>query len=224
MILNTLKGLALLTLIVFLITLSYLALDVRKLVLETTLLAQDTRVAANEQIARLRDPKNAKALDAAIQTAAVFNASGKLVNTQVIPRAMQTLDDLDRSAKSLASLIQSTDRSINQEIVPRALPILDQSAVSLSALNSSLTDIGDRTSRTLEAVNALIADPGWKGSISELHSSLSHIDEVTEQLSRASLAAPTVAASVEKISVTSAKYRKAMILVTILSTISRAFF
>src|SRR5215813_7575445 len=43
---------------------------------------------------RASSPKNLKALDAAIQTGAVFNASGRLLNTQTIPRLNKGIDQL----------------------------------------------------------------------------------------------------------------------------------
>lgn len=65
------------------------------------------------QLARLRDRCNSKAIDAAIQAAAVFNATGRLINTQLIPRGMLTLDGLAESAASLNRMIQATHLSLN---------------------------------------------------------------------------------------------------------------
>jgi len=79
--------------------LSAVGLSALRIEQETSGLVRDARVTlamvsdySREQIARLRDPKQQKALDAGIQTMAVFNGTGRLINTQVLPRAMRVLD------------------------------------------------------------------------------------------------------------------------------------
>ncbi len=52
---------------------------------------------AQHQTRQLMDPRNQKALDAGIQALAVFNGTGRLINREVIPRAMEVLDNLSNA-------------------------------------------------------------------------------------------------------------------------------
>ena len=68
---------------------------------------------ARYQTQQLQDPRNQKALDAGIQALAVFNGTGRLINREVVPRAMEVLDNLSNATASLDRAIQATDRSVN---------------------------------------------------------------------------------------------------------------
>src|SRR5262252_5983829 len=66
----------------------------------------DAKAYVHSEKDRLEDPKNAKALDAAIQAGAVLNASGRYLNTQLLPAGLRTLNaatdtiaELKRQAK-----------------------------------------------------------------------------------------------------------------------------
>jgi hypothetical protein len=127
--------------------------DMRSAARETTATMAETKAAVSElrdysreQHARLRDPRNSKAIDAAIQTAAVFNGTGQLINTALIPRAIKTLDGLAESTASLNRMIQATDHSVNAEIAPEAVRSLQSSDTALKELSTALqepTSIGN---------------------------------------------------------------------------------
>src|SRR5262245_30157228 len=65
------------------------------------------------QKASLEDPRNKKALDAAIQAGAVANGMLRLINTQTIPRFNRGLDALSGAGEDLRSFIARTNDSVN---------------------------------------------------------------------------------------------------------------
>lgn len=226
-----LKGSALAAAVALCVAAILLLLELRMAVREVLGLTGDVRAAVaemrtstQEQLVRLKDPRNSKALDAAIQTAAVFNATGRLVNTQVIPRAMRTLDNLDASAASLNRMIAATDRSVNGQLLPEITATARQTATAIENLDRSLQEASQRANASLDDIHRLAADPAWSASLQEFRTSLEHIDGVAANLEQTSRSMPTVAASIEKIAATSAKYRKAILWSQILSAIGRAFF
>jgi hypothetical protein len=184
----------------------------------------DLRSYTREQAARLKDPRNSKAIDAAIQTAAVFNGTGRLINTQVIPRVMKTLDSLADSVASLNVVIQDTGRTVNADLVPGAVRTLESSDAALKELSKTLSEASGRANASLDDIHRLLSDPAWLATLQEIQSISGHVDGVTAEIEESSKQMPSIAANLEKISKTSSKYQRYVILSQIISTLARAFF
>jgi len=160
---------------------------------EARLAVSEVRVYSREQLARLRDPRNSKAIDAAIQTAAVFNGTGRLINTQLIPRAMKTLDGLAESTASLNRMIQQTDRSLNAEIVPETVRSLQSGDEALKELLAALREASERANASLDDIHSLLSDPAWTASLDSIQSATENVSEITAELEKASKAMPEIA-------------------------------
>ena len=190
-------------------------------IVEARLAITDARDYTREQMERLRDPRDKKALDAAIQTAAVYNATGRLINTQVIPRAMATLDHLSASAESLNAMVQRTDASINNDLVPGATVTLQSTDAALEELTLGLSDAHIRANSTLDEVRLLIADPAWKATLAEINRTTHHTAGIAADIDAATDHLPGIAEDLQKISNTSSKYSKALAIARVISLFSQ---
>jgi hypothetical protein len=179
---------------------------------------------SREQLARLRDPRNSKAIDAAIQTAAVFNGTGRLINTQLIPRAMKTLDGLAESTASLNRMIEETDHSVNAEITPEAVRSLKSGDQALKELSTVLQEASGRANASLDDIHSILSDPAWVVSLNSIQSATGNVSGITAELEKASQQMPEITKSVNQISSTSSRYRRWILLSQIFSAVARAFF
>jgi len=179
---------------------------------------------SREQLARLHDPRNSKAIDAAIQTAAVFNGTGRLINTQLIPRAMKTLDALAESTASLNRVIRATDHSVNAEIAPEAVRSLQSANSTMGQLSIALQDTRERANAGLDDIHQLLSDPAWAASLDSIQSATENVSRVAAELEKASKEMPEIAQSVNQIASTSSRYRRWILLSQIFSAVARAFF
>ena len=182
------------------------------------------------QIASLKSPKNQKAIDATIQTAAVFNGTGRLINTQVIPRIMDTLDSLDKTTielqgavKSANALISNADREINANLLPSLSETAKTLGVSIASVSKGIQTITDKSGMTIDEINSLISDPQWLGILKNIETTTAHINTIAVNMRNASDQMPSIAASVEKIAKTSSKYQKLLLFAQLLATIARVF-
>jgi len=182
------------------------------------------RYYSREQLARLRDPRNSKAIDAAIQAAAVFNGTGRLINTQLIPRAIRTLDGLADSTASLNRMIEATNGSINAEIAPEAVRSLQSANSTMGQLSIALQDTRERANAGLDDIHQLLSDPAWPASLNSIQSATENVSRVTAELEKASKEMPEIAQSVSQIASTSSRYRRWILLSQIFSAVARAFF
>jgi hypothetical protein len=178
---------------------------------------------AEKQKIALENPKNQKAIDAAIQTAAVFNGTGRLFNTQVIPRAMNTLDSLNKATNSLNELVRNTDRSLNERLLPDLAETAKTLGVSIDSLAKGILVITEKGGISIDEINALLADPQWKAALASVASTAAHLDAMAGNVEKASDSAPGIAAAIEKIAKTSSRYQKLLILAQLLATVARAF-
>jgi len=168
-------------------------------------------------LAALNDPRNKKSLQAGLEVAATAKGSLLLINRQVIPRAMSTLDQLNASLAAVNTLVANTDAQVNGSVLP-------QTAATLKELQNTLTVAQDETRAASKAITAALGDPALSASLASLASASSHLDETSANISEASKQLPSIAASLEKIAKTSSKYRKAVLLSQITSAIVAAFF
>ena len=174
-------------------------------------------VYATSAIKALQDPRNAKSLQAGLDAAATLKGSLLLVNRQVIPRIMDTLDSLDTTVQSLNTIVRHTDTSVNAEITPAIVRNLDE-------LQLSLKTVQDETRTVTQAITAVVADPSIPASTAALAEAAKHLDQTMSQVEEASRQLPSVARSIEKIAATSSKYRKIVLWAQILSTVKWALF
>jgi ABC-type transporter Mla subunit MlaD len=228
---KTLKWILLVVSIFAIAEIGLLICDLRSTVKEASKTVQEARGAiadvrsyTAEQMKHLRDPRNAKAIDAAIQTAAMFNATGRLINRSVIPRINQNLDNLSESTASLNRLIANVDKSVNDEIAPELAGAIQSSDDSLKELSKMLSEASGRTNASLDDIHRILSDPAMTATLHELQSISEHVDGVAGEIEESSQQMPSIAASLEKIAKTSSKYQKFVLLSQILSAIGRTFF
>jgi hypothetical protein len=228
---NTLKTLLLVAAVFALAEAGLFFHDMRSAAKETTATMAEAKAAVSElrtysreQLARLRDPRNSKAIDAAIQTAAVFNGTGRLINTQLIPQAMKTLDGLAESIASLNRMIQATDHSVNAEIAPEAVRSLQSGNAALKELSTALEDASGLANASLDDIHRLLSDPAWAASLNSIQSTTENISEITAELEKASEQMPEITKSINQIASTSSLYRRWILLSQIFSAVARTFF
>ncbi len=228
---KTLKLLLFVAAVFALVELGLFFHDIRSAAKETAATMTEAKAAVSElrdysreQLARLRDPRNSKAIDTAIQTAAVFNGTGRLINTQLIPRAMKTLDGLAESTASLNRMIQETDHSVNAEIAPEAVRALQSSDEALKELTVTLQEVSERANTSLEDIHGLLSDPAWAASLDSIQSATENVSGITAELEKASQQMPEITNSINQIASTSSRYRRWILLSQIFSAVARAFF
>jgi len=205
--------------------------DIRSTAKEATATMAEAKAAVSElrdysreQLTRIRDPRNSKAIDAAIQTAAVFNGTGRLINTQLIPQAMKTLDGFAESTASLNRMIQATDRSLNAEIAPEAVRSLQSGDEALTELSIALREASGRANASLDDIHKILSDPAWAASLNSIQSTTENISGIAAELERASQQMPEIIRSVNQIASTPSRYRRWILLSQIFSAVARAFF
>jgi hypothetical protein len=179
---------------------------------------------AQHQTKQLMNPRNQKALDAGLQALAVFNGTGRLINREVIPRAMGVLDNLSNATASLERAIQATDKSVNADLLPESRQLLSATSEAISATKSTVEATSSQIVQAGSDIHAILADPSIKSILAETNAIASHADGIAANLERASKQTPLIAADVERIAATSSRYRKAILLSQILSALARAFF
>ncbi len=165
----------------------------------------------------LNDPRNKKSLQAGLEVAATAKGSLLLINRQVIPRAMKTLDELNESLASVNALVKNTDTQVNEAVLP-------ETAKTLQELQKTLVVAQDQTKAGVEAITATVRDPAVSEALVSLASASKHVDETTANIAEASKQMPSIAASIEKISKTSAKYRKLLLITQITSALVAAIW
>jgi hypothetical protein len=179
---------------------------------------------SQHQTQQLMDPRNQKALDAGIQALAVFNGTGRLINREVIPRAMEVLDNLSNATASFDRAIQATDRSVNGDLLPESKRLLAGTTDAVGSARKSVDETSEQILQVGNDIHAILADPALKSILSETNRIAAHADGIAGNLEDASKQMPLIAADLERIAATSSRYRKAILLSQILSALARAFF
>jgi hypothetical protein len=179
---------------------------------------------AEHQTKQLMDPRNQKALDAGLQALAVFNGTGRLINREVIPRAMGALDNLVNVTASLDRAIQATDKSVNADLLPESQKLLSATSEAIAATRSTVEAASNQITQAGSDIHAVLANPSIKSILAETHAIASHADGIAANLEESSKQMPLIAADIERIAATSSRYRKAVLLSQILSALGRAFF
>jgi len=178
-----------------------------------------------------------KSLKASIDTPAIYNGTGRLVNTQVIPRLMKDLDSagallraLTDNSRSLDAFIHHTDDEINKSLLPSTTALLEKLGLSVQDLDAAIKLAADKGLLTLDDIHKLAADPNWQIILSEiaasttsLNGSMQHLDGAMASVDLAMKQAPSIAASLEKIARTSSKFTKITLTANIIAILVRAF-
>jgi prefoldin subunit 5 len=179
---------------------------------------------AQHQTKQLMDPRNQKALDAGIQAPAVFNGTGRLINREVIPRAMDVLDNLSNATASLDRAIQTTDKSVNADLLPESRRLLQTTSEAISVTKGTIDEASRQIAQTGSDIHAILADPALKSIVARIDAIATHADGITANIEESSKQMPLIAADIERIAATSSRYRKAILLSQIMSALARAFF
>jgi hypothetical protein len=194
---------------------------------------------ADLQIEQLQSPRSQKAMQAGIETLAVFNATGRLINNQLLPRAMKNLDSSDSAIRGAGLLVASTNKSLNGEegLLPALTNLVESLTetagrfnLTVDTLNLTLKQIADKTGKSLDEIYLLLSSPEWKEALSNvaavtgnLSTTSQKIDATAEQIRLAMERAPGIAASLDKIASTSSKFSKATLIANLLSIIAKTF-
>lgn len=178
----------------------------------------------------LQTPSYQKSLKASLQAPAVANGTFRLINTQLVPRAVKTLDSLNaalgglsQSTDSLNRLIIGLDRNVNSGLLPASTALitnLNETArrfgVTVEELNQAIKLSSQQLNVTLQAMQDIIGDPEWRAIIHNLN-------RISESAADSMAQAPSIAASLEKIARTSSKFSRITLIANIVSTLARAF-
>ena len=160
---------------------------------------------AQHQTKQLRNPRNQKALAAGLQALAVFNGTGRLINREVIPRAMGVLDNLSNATASLERAIQATDKSVNADLLPESRQLLSATSEAISATKSTVEATSSQIIQAGSDIHAILADPALKSILAETNAIASHANGIAANLEGASKQTPLIAADVERIAATSSR-------------------
>jgi hypothetical protein len=191
---------------------------------------------ARDESTLLRSPKNQAALDAAVQLGGVFNGSGRLLNTQVIPRAMKTLDQLTAWEASLNALTQHADQQSTATFAyvnGHVLPSLDATLDALTGLEQKFnltaaeaTEVIKKSGATADQVNAILASSDPK-----IQAALQNAADASQQATATLVdfhtdlhatmdQMPTIARDIEKTTRNIAKFSKISIIAGIISNLA----
>ena len=186
--------------------------------------ASDVAEYVRTEKARLEDPKNEKALDAAIQVGAVFNASGRLLNREVLPRLWKEIDSLHTGTDALTAFVQHSDASLNQGLLPALTKTANRFGVTIDELDHAIKIASDQTGLSLREIQRRMADPRWDALMDSLVDTGKHVDGTAAQVegtmanvNKASANLPDIAESLSKIARTTSKFSKAYWLSRIIS-------
>ena len=198
----------------------------------------------DQQLDLIQSDAYQKSLKASFDTGAVYNATGRLINTQIIPRAMKDLDRADGflaaltvNSERLSTLIANTDRSVNQSLLPQATSLLaaltddaEKFGLSVVTFDRMLIAVSEKANLALSDIVALVGSPEWHDALKSVAVTAENVALVTakadltmESIRLAMERAPSIAESVDKIAKTSSKYQRALLIVGIIGTLARAF-
>src|SRR5215472_16340092 len=147
--------------------------------------ASDVAEYVRTEKTRLEDPKNEKALDAAIQVGAVFNASGRLLNREVLPRLWKEIDSLHTGTDALTAFVQHSDASLNERdggLLPALTKTANPFGVTIEELNQASKIASDQTGLSLKEIQRRMADPRWDALMDSLVDTSRHVDGTAAQV------------------------------------------
>lgn len=239
---KVLRPLLLISAILALLSLTLLLLRAQWTLEEMRLLVVDGRQAAKtwnsystDLTKQLQSEKNQKAIDAGLSTLASFQATARLINTQVVPRTMRLLEASEQTTLSLNALVANTDKRLTAD--DGLLRDLQASIAALrlpvEQVTPKLVALMDAGLLTVEDVRSTIASPEF-AKLKELPADVQRLLVSTtgtmDELKRgtANIATgldkfPSLMAELEKFAQTTNKYQKAVILARIASLLGGIF-
>ncbi|HEY6331735.1 MAG TPA: hypothetical protein VI756_20580 [Blastocatellia bacterium] len=170
------------------------------------------------QTAQLESDRYQRMIEASIQTPAIFNASGRTLNTQVLPAARDELRALGGATSALTSLIN--------ELKDNTVPAANASLSELTGTLKGLSDLEARLGLTVDDTNQLIAevskqsgmaadeikrrldDPRVDQLLDNLASTTGHLNGIVANGEKASEKWPAITDAINKASQASAKAAK----------------
>jgi hypothetical protein len=191
---------------------------------------------------QLKSERNQKAIDAGIAAAGTFQATGKLINTQTIPRLNKSIDQLGVSLEKIGLLVGDAQTNITSGLVVdlRALVkdsnqrlngdggLMAEITVSVAAVRLPVERISPKLELlasegliSLQKVNDLLAADEWKKLLAEATRATGNAADITANLDNltATIAkeAPTLFDMLERFARTSNKYQAVLLLARIFS-------
>lgn len=157
----------------------------------------------------LSSDKNRKALEASLAAAASWQATARLVNTQVVPELTTNLTQLAGVSRSAQQLLdqQNHELSLTQ----------DQARQLIAALTTQTEGLGPEISR-LASTSSEAAGAGGRAA-AEAELATKEMTKILQNIHLASNSAPAIADSLEKIAASGQKWQRPLSLLTLLAAI-----
>ena len=200
------------------------------------------------QKASLEDPRNKRALDAAIQAGAVANGMLRLINTQTIPRVNKGLDALTGAAGELRGFIAATSLNVNGDktvekltgkpsgLLPTATAtiagvgtlaanlatVASQAGVTVGELNTAVRAAALDVHKDLDAIYELIARPEIVELLRHVDGTAANVEKMSASAAEAMKRAPGIAESLEKIARTSSRFTKVTLIANVIGILAKA--
>ncbi|HXG94157.1 MAG TPA: hypothetical protein VNN73_17570 [Blastocatellia bacterium] len=188
------------------------------------------------QTRQLQSPAYQKWLAASLQTPAVFNGTGRLINTQFLPRAWRLLDTASRGLETNLELLAENQRRLGltveatTRLVNNFTDIAVRFGLTADEMNEAIRQASEKTGMTIDEIYRRISDKRWDELTDRLLQTAAHVEETTGQITvvaenaaTASGEMPGIARSLEKIAKTSSKFTRITLVANIISTLARAF-
>ena len=156
--------------------------------------------------ADLESDRNRKAVAAGLAAAASWQATARLVNTQLVPEAKNSLRGLSETTGELRKLIQDQNREL-------ALT-QQQGREAIATLDEQLEGLGPEIAR-LTTASSLAVEEGTR-SLQHLTTTSAELERLAGNLEQASREAPAMAKSLEKILATGGRWQRPISVATLL--------
>lgn len=177
----------------------------------TVLIARGAIVNANLVLGRI------EAASQSWQTVAIKEAR---YWEQLQARSLATLDKINAASDSLNAMIQNTDASLNGDLLPKVSESAGAITATIKTMEESLLEASGRANIGLDDIHRLLSDPVWQASLANVQASTDDIAATTEQIRLASDHLPDIAADLAKISETSSRYAKPLLIARVVSLLS----
>lgn len=169
-------------------------------------LAGDTGELVSLYKVELESEKSKKALSASLAAAASWQATARLVNTEIVPEFRETLRGVQATNGELGRLIREQNRELSLT--------QGQTREAIASLQGQVEGIGPEIGR-LTTTAAETATAGGR-TLAELERSSNQMTEILRNLSLASESAPEIAGSLEKIVKSGQKFQRPLSILTLL--------
>jgi hypothetical protein len=176
---------------------------------EAVLFARKTLLNINVMVARVKVDK--------------FNETVDRQNTYwatIQKDSRKALENVNALTQSLNSLVVNTDRSINTGLLPEITAATGKLTSTVQNADTAIQEASDKANAGFDDIHRLMSDPSLKESQDSIASALRHIDYIAGDIDTATDSLPSIAADLEKISKTSQKFSKPLLIARIVSLMS----